>query len=266
ELAAFPELYVPDVRDDLVKLEAGVRAAGRKKWEGILAGVRSLAKANRFADARKKAAEGRTLGLVELERDVAAALGEVDAAEKAWLAKLSAAFQEKYAKLSADFGALAQAGKFGEILSRGKELRGKLSADLEVKLAVDMTVAGGAQGLVDGIRARLKKLERGAFYTRLPLGKRRGRFISYDEEIDAIAFEFHPGGTSIKIEEFHGELMVMLARRSAGGKLSPKESRLAACYLVARGGTGGEIPELLKKAREAGVGVDAVERFMKRAP
>ena len=278
ELAAFPELYVPDVRGDLVKLEAGVRAAGRKKWEGILAAVRELTKGRQFAAARKRAAEGRTLGQPELEKDVAAlldgdngeekdvaaALDEISGAEKAWLAKVSAAFRAKYTRLRADFKTLATEGRFREILDRGKELRGKLGADLEVKLAVDMAVAQGAQDLVDGIRARLKKLKAGAFYTRLPLGDRRGRFMGYNSEIDSIDFRFAPGGTSMKVEEFHGELMVMLARRSAGGKLSPKESRLAACYLAARGATGGEIPDLLKKAAEGGVGVDDVKRFMKR--
>ncbi len=257
-LAAFPGKYGGDVKTELGELEKAVRAAGRRKWGDILAEARKLSKAGKFDDAKRKAIEGKTLGLVQIDKEIAAALAQVEKDRRAHQDVATAGFRKKYADFAREFGKLMAAGKFDEAVKKGQALRGKLTPDLETRLAEDLALASGAVGFIKKLRGRLAKARRGAFTARLPIGQ-RGRFQSYDPRTDGINFKFGPGSTTLKTTDFKGEMLLGLAGKAAGGKLSAAESRGAACYLLSRGEAKG-VAALLKEAKAGGQKVADLEK------
>jgi hypothetical protein len=257
ELAGFPAVYAPEVKDELLAIDAEVRAAIRTRCAAILAEAGRLEKAGRFADARAKALEARKLGLSELEKDIAAALEQIRLAEEKRDVKLSAKHCAEYTRLSEQLSAMVLAGRVAEAVAGREALRGKLPAGMAAQLEKDLKLLAECAAFHQGIRKRLEGLKPRSFSTRLPLGP-SGHFLSYDRETDMVSFAFGPSDTRAALSEFQGEILVTLARRSAGGELSGAECRLAALYLLLCG-VRPQVPELLKRARLEGVNVADLE-------
>ncbi len=256
KIGAFPGVYRQEVAAELAALEKSVRASGKVRSDAVLSEAARMAEAGKFDAAEKKAAETRKLGLPELEKDVTDVLAKIAALRRDEADRVAAAHRRKYDEFSGAYDSLAKEGRFADLVTRGEALKGRLSPELEKRLGAQLTLAAEARDFVAGVRKRLASLKSGAFYTRLPLGQ-RGRFLRYDAAADTVGFRFGMGRTSVKFSEFTGELLVTMARRSAGGKLTAKESRLAACYLLARGEQA-EVADLLKRAEEGGVDISDI--------
>jgi eukaryotic-like serine/threonine-protein kinase len=255
-IAAFPEVYASDVRKQLLEMQGAVRAAGKKRCRDILTEAKKLSAANRFEAARKKAAEARLLGVPELTAMADQELVDIEKARLKHWEKIAAGYRKRYRAFRGQFGTLVKAGKFDAALKQAQPLRGKLGPELGRQLAADLSMVTAARDFMAGLRARLKQAAKGSFVVVLPVGS--ARFTAYDASRDQISFKFGMGSTSMKTTDFRGEKLVELARRSAGGRLSAKQVRRAACFLLVCGQVKG-VAGLVAEAKSGGQNVKALE-------
>jgi serine/threonine-protein kinase len=258
EVAAFPAVLAGEVRAELKRMEDSVRADGRGAWEEARGRALRLAGERKFDEAVGVVQASSSLGLPGLEDDRAATLAEIELLRAEAQTAAVATKRQAYEKFARDWQEKAAVDAFADIVAAGGVLRGKLPADLDARLAVDLEIARGATDLFASLRRHLAAAKPGSFQTRLPLGDKQGRFRGFDADADTVELEFFPGSTSLRISEFRGELLMLLFRRAAGGRLTAGDSRLAACYCLARGELA-EVEGLLKRCREDGVNVASLE-------
>jgi eukaryotic-like serine/threonine-protein kinase len=246
----FPPKYAVAVKQELAELRRAISSAGIKRWETILAEARGLATAKKFAVAKRKAAEGRKLGLIAVDTAVSQALASIEASRLAEHDQIARASRRKYDQFRTEYARLVAAGEFAAALKKGAELKGKLSPQLASRLAADLSLAESAGRCITDLRKRLKAARSGAFTTRLPGIGIAGRFMSYDAA-NGVEFKFGPNRTTVQLADFKGRSFLGLARGAAGGAFTPADARSAACYLLLSGSSAG-VTELVASARAGG--------------
>ena len=253
----FPKGYAPAVEPDLGKLREDTLAAGRARWQQLLEESRKLSAAGNFAEAAAAAARGKPLGLPGLDAEISAALAEVDKARLAAEQAKFAAAEQAYKKLSEDLPKLFAEKRYAEARKRGEKLLGTLTAESEAKLRADLSLISGAEGFLKELRAALGRLK--ADQVKLNTAMGEGFVQSFEAAGDKIIVKVSVGNSSVLSEvEVAGvdvSDLVRIVTKEAGGELSAKAARGAACLLLSAGKTDG-VKELLERARKGGEKVD----------
>ncbi|MHC4917562.1 MAG: hypothetical protein ACYTGB_18970, partial [Planctomycetota bacterium] len=236
-------------------------AASTAALKTARADVLKLAAAGDFATAAKKLADAKSRALPGDGGAVAEIGAELEKMRAAREVELIAERRKGYAEFSASFRKRALAGEFAKAIAAGKELEGKLPDDLERRLADDLELAVGGEAFMKSLAARLSKTEWNSFVTKLPMG-RAGRFRKFNAARREIEFKIGPSWVSVQLADFRGKLLLELAVNAAKAGLSAKESRDAACCLLAQGVSDG-VADMVRAAKAGGLDVKLLERRLK---